>query len=199
MDQKSNPQNPGPQKPKKQSSSEGSLESGFNLVSTAQQFYVVPKYASKLMTIIRDFIIILSVSFGVMLVINFASTTIIDFQKNLQKQLSLEVDTYAGVEEKAKKIDAKTLAYKKFSNERELLLDKTKFVLDNIGANITLKSLNIDHSRFAITFSGKTALDFTNLILNYLEKDMLAEIVLRSASFDKSKEQYNVTLEGTFK
>jgi len=141
----------------------------------------------------------MSVVFGVILIFNFAASTVINFQKNLQKQLILEVDSYADVEEIAKSIDAKTLAYKKFSNERNPLLFKTEFVLDNIGPNIELKSMQIDSSGFSISFLGNSALDFTNLIMTYLEKDMLSEIIIRSASLDKSKDRFNVVLDGNFK
>ncbi|MBW6441925.1 hypothetical protein K0B04_03440 [Patescibacteria group bacterium] len=194
------------QKPNPQAPPEGrknkeikDLSSDFNLVNTTQRIHVVPKYAIKLVLIIRYFIVVMSVVFGVILIFNFAASTVINFQKNLQKQLILEVDSYADVEEIAKSIDAKTLAYKKFSNERNPLLFKTEFVLDNIGPNIELKSMQIDSSGFSISFLGNSALDFTNLIMTYLEKDMLSEIIIRSASLDKSKDRFNVVLDGNFK
>lgn len=151
------------------------------------------------MVIIRYFIIALSVIFGVMLILNFSASTIIQFQKNLQKQLVIEVESYEDVEEIAKLIDAKTVAYKKFSSERGVILPKTEFVLDNIGSEIELKSMQITSSGFTINFSGKSALDFTNLIVKYLEDDMLSEIIIRSASLDRSRERFNVVLDGNFK
>ena len=134
-----------------------------------------------------------------MLFINFVTATIINFQKVIQEKHVLEIEVYGDVEERAKNIDAKTVAYKKFSNERKELLPKVEFVLDNIGSNIELKTMKITSSSFSISFSGKTALDFTNLIVKYLEQDMLSEVIIRSASLDKSENRFNVVLDGNFK
>jgi hypothetical protein len=134
-----------------------------------------------------------------MLVLNFVAVTIISFQKVLQEKYVLEIESYGDVEERARNIDAKTVAYKKFSNERKVILPKLEFVLDNIDSSIELKNMTITSSSFSISFSGRTALDFTNLILRYLEDDMLSEIIIRSASLDKSENRFNVVLEGNFK
>lgn len=197
-------QNPSPQRRSqpsqpKRNKEDLSLESGFNLVSTPQRLYVIPKYVSKLSLIVRNFIILLSVSFGVMLVLNFVAVTIISFQKVLQEKYVLEIEGFGDVEERARNIDAKTVAYKKFSNERRVILPKLEFVLDNIESDIELKNMDISPDRFSISFSGRTALDFTNLIVRYLEDDMLSEIVIRSASLNKTENQFNVVLEGSFK
>jgi hypothetical protein len=184
---------------KRSNSADISLESDFNLVSSSQRLYVVPKYVSNLTLVIRNFIVLLSVSFGVMLVLNFIAVNIINYQKNIQEDSMEEIELFGDVEEKVKSIDAKTFAYKKFSNEREELLPKVEFVFDNIGEDIEIKTVDISPFSFSISFSGKTALDFTNLIVRYLEKDILSEIVIRSASLDKSKNLFNVVLDGSFK
>jgi hypothetical protein len=134
-----------------------------------------------------------------MLVLNFAAVTIISFQKVLQEKYVLEIESFGDVEERARNIDSKTVAYKKFSNERKVILPKVEFVFDNIGPDIELKNAEISSTSFLISFSGKSALDFTNLIIRYLEKDMLSEVIIRSASLDKSKNRFNVVLEGSFK
>lgn len=197
-DQNQKNQNPLLQEQRKNNSSEDTDFSS-NLISTSQQFYVVPKYALKLSLFIRRFIIILSISFGVILILNFVAYQIIKTQKGLQEDLISKVESYADVEVRAREIDAKTLSYKKFLNQRKTLLDKTKFILDNIGPDIQMKSVNVSHTNFTIYFSGKTALDFTKLITRYLEKDMLSEMIITSASLNTSEGRFNVSLTGNFK
>lgn len=151
------------------------------------------------MLFIRRFIVLLSIAFGVILVLNFAAYQVVKVQKGVQEKLVQEVDSYKDTEARAKEISAKTLAYKKFLNGRKNLLDKTKFVLDNIGFGIKAKSVNINHTGFSINFTGESPLDFTNLITTYLEKDMVSEMIINSASLDKSKNVLNVSLMGNFK
>lgn len=110
-----------------------------------------------------------------------------------------EIDTYAGVEEIARRISDKTLAYKKFLNGRVLISEKIDFVLDNIRSGIELDNLQINQEGFTISIAGKSALDFTNLILRYLEGDVVAEMIIQSASLDKTENQYKVMLRGNFK
>lgn len=124
---------------------------------------------------------------------------VIDYQKNWQNKLVSEIDTYAGVEEKARLINDKTLSYKKFLDGRQKISDKTNYVLDNVGSEVELKNLRLNNSGFDISFSGKNALDFTNLIVRYLGGGMVSEIVINSANLDKSKDLFNVTIRGNFK
>ena len=195
-----NPQNPrSPQQEKKKNEKEEKLAPGFNLISQFQDFYIVPKYVEKLIFLIRKFIIIVSVVFGILLIFNFVVSYVIQFQKNWQEELVQEIDSYAGIEEKAKRISDKTFLYKKFSNDRELLSEKLNYVLDNIGPDVILEDVQMDHLGFALSLSGKSALDFTNLIVRYLEGNMLSEIVIVSANFDKSENDFNVKIDGVFK
>ena len=195
-----NLQNPrSPQREKKKNEKEENLTPGFNLISQFQDFYVVPKYAEKLISLIRKFIVIVSVVFGILLIFNFVISYVIQFQKDWQEELVREIDSYAGVEEKAKRISDKTFLYKKFSNDRKLLSEKLNYVLDNIGSDVILEDVQMDHLGFALSLSGKSALDFTNLIVRYLEGNMLSEIVIVSANFDKSENDFNVKIDGVFK
>lgn len=195
-----NLQNPkSPQREKKKNEKEENLTPGFNLISQFQDFYVVPKYAEKLISLIRKFIVIVSVVFGILLIFNFVISYVIQFQKDWQEELVQEIDSYAGVEEKAKRISDKTFLYKKFSNDRKLLSEKLNYVLDNIGSDVILEDVQMDHLGFALSLSGKSALDFTNLIVRYLEGNMLSEIVIVSANFDKSENDFNVKIDGVFK
>jgi len=195
-----NPQNPrSPQQEKKKNEKEEKLAPGFNLISQFQDFYIVPKYVEKLIFLIRKFIIIVSVVFGILLIFNFVVSYVIQFQKNWQEELVQEIDSYAGIEEKAKRISDKTFLYKKFSNDRELLSEKLNYVLDNIGPDVILEDVQMDHLGFALSLSGKSALDFTNLIVRYLEGNMLSEIVIVSANFDKSENDFNVRIDGVFR
>jgi len=195
-----NLQNPkSPQREKKKNEKEENLTPGFNLISQFQDFYVVPKYAEKLISLIRKFIVIVSVVFGILLIFNFVISYVIQFQKDWQEELVQEIDSYAGVEEKAKRISDKTFLYKKFSNDRKLLSEKLNYVLDNIGPDVILEDVQMDHLGFALSLSGKSALDFTNLIVRYLEGNMLSEIVIVSANFDKSENDFNVKIDGVFK
>ena len=187
------------QREKKKNEKEENLTPGFNLISQFQDFYVVPKYAEKLISLIRKFIVIVSVVFGILLIFNFVISYVIQFQKDWQEELVQEIDSYAGVEEKAKRISDKTFLYKKFSNDRKLLSEKLNYVLDNIGSDVILEDVQMDHLGFALSLSGKSALDFTNLIVRYLEGNMLSEIVIVSANFDKSENDFNVKIDGVFK
>jgi hypothetical protein len=123
----------------------------------------------------------------------------VDYQKRWQDRLVGEIDTYADVEERAKHISDKTLAYKKFLNNRVLMSDKIDFVFDNLRSGIELSNLQVNPSSFSISVAGGSALDFTNLILRYLEGDTVAEIIIESASLDKNESQYKVMLRGNFK
>lgn len=123
----------------------------------------------------------------------------IDYQKRWQGKLVEEIDTYAGIEDKARRISNKTVAYKKFLNARVLMSEKIDFVLDSIRSGIELSNFQVNPFSFSISVEGKSALDFTNLILRFLEGGLVSEIVIESASLDKTENQYKVMLRGNFK
>ena len=123
----------------------------------------------------------------------------IQYQKGWQSKLVEEIESYSDIEEKAKRISDKTIAYKKFLSSRFLISDKVDYVLDNIGPEIELSNLDINQQGFSISISGKDAIDFTNLIVRYLEDGLVSEIVINSASLDKSGNIYKVMLRGNFK
>ena len=123
----------------------------------------------------------------------------IQYQKGWQSKLVEEIETYSDIEEKAKRISDKTVTYKKFLSSRFLISDKVDYVLDNIGPEIELSNLDINQQGFSISISGKDAIDFTNLIVRYLEDGLVSEIVINSASLDKSENIYKVMLRGNFK
>ena len=176
-----------------------SLDSGFNLISKSQRLYIAPKFASEFILIIRKLIIGVSVIFGVLLILNFTLSYMIKYQKGWQDRLVGEIETYADIEERAKKISDKTFIYKKSLSSRLLISGKVDHVLDNIGSEIELSSLDINQQGFSIVVSGKDAIDFTNLIVRYLESDLVTEIIINSASLDKSENIYKVMLRGNFK
>ncbi len=123
----------------------------------------------------------------------------IQYQKGWQSKLVEEIQTYSDIEEKAKRISDKTVMYKKFLSSRFLISDKVDYVIDNIGSEIELSNLDISQQGFSISISGKDAIDFTNLIVRYLEDGLVSEIVINSASLDKSENIYKVMLRGNFK
>ncbi|HNU76274.1 MAG TPA: hypothetical protein PKL88_00985 [bacterium] len=123
----------------------------------------------------------------------------IQYQKGWQSKLVEEIESYSDIEEKAKRISDKTITYKKFLSSRFLISDKVDYVLDNIGPEIELSNLDINQQGFSISISGKDAIDFTNLIVRYLEDGLVSEIVINSASLDKSGNIYKVMLRGNFK
>ena len=176
-----------------------SLDSNFNLISKSQKLYIAPKFASEFILIIRKFIVGISVIFGVLLILNFTLSFIIQYQKGWQSKLVEEIETYSDIEEKAKRISDKTVMYKKFLSSRFLISDKVDYVIDNIGSEIELSNLDISQQGFSISISGKDAIDFTNLIVRYLEDGLVSEIVINSASLDKSDNVYKVMLRGNFK
>ena len=176
-----------------------SLDSNFNLISKSQKLYITPKFASEFILIIRKFIVGISVLFGVLLILNFTLSFMIQYQKGWQSKLVEEIESYSDIEEKAKRISDKTITYKKFLSSRFLISDKVDYVLDNIGPEIELSNLDINQQGFSISISGKDAIDFTNLIVRYLEDGLVSEIVINSASLDKSDNVYKVMLRGNFK
>ncbi|HPD73905.1 MAG TPA: hypothetical protein P5014_02415, partial [Patescibacteria group bacterium] len=176
-----------------------SLDSNFNLISKSQKLYIAPKFASEFILIIRKFIVGISVIFGVLLILNFTLSFMIQYQKGWQSKLVEEIQTYSDIEEKAKRISDKTVMYKKFLSSRFLISDKVDYVIDNIGSEIELSNLDISQQGFSISISGKDAIDFTNLIVRYLEDGLVSEIVINSASLDKSENIYKVMLRGNFK
>ena len=123
----------------------------------------------------------------------------IQYQKGWQSKLVEEIETYSDIEEKAKRISDKTVTYKKFLASRFLISDKVDYVIDNIGSEIELSNLDISQQGFSISISGKDAIDFTNLIVRYLEDGLVSEIFINSASLDKSDNVYKVMLRGNFK
>jgi len=176
-----------------------SLDSNFDLISKSQKLYITPKFASEFILIIRKFIVGISVLFGVLLILNFTLSFMIQYQKGWQSKLVEEIESYSDIEEKAKRISDKTITYKKFLSSRFLISDKVDYVLDNIGPEIELSNLDINQQGFSISISGKDAIDFTNLIVRYLEDGLVSEIVINSASLDKSDNVYKVMLRGNFK
>jgi len=176
-----------------------SLDSNFDLISKSQKLYITPKFASEFILIIRKFIVGISVLFGVLLILNFTLSFMIQYQKGWQSKLVEEIESYSDIEEKAKRISDKTITYKKFLSSRFLISDKVDYVLDNIGPEIELSNLDINQQGFSISISGKDAIDFTNLIVRYLEDGLVSEIVINSASLDKSGNIYKVMLRGNFK
>ena len=123
----------------------------------------------------------------------------IQYQKGWQSKLVEEIETYSDIEEKAKRISDKTVTYKKFLASRFLISDKVDYVIDNIGSEIELSNLDLSQQGLPISLSGKDAIDFTNLIVRYLEDGLVSEIVINSASLDKSENIYKVMLRGNFK
>ncbi len=123
----------------------------------------------------------------------------VDYQKRWQDRLVGEIDTYAGVEEIARRISDKTLAYKKFLNGRVLISKKIDFVLDNLRSGVELSNFQINQEGFSISIAGSSAREFTNLILRYLEGDIIAEMIIESASLNKEENEYRVMLRGNFK
>lgn len=176
-----------------------SLDSNFDLISKSQKLYITPKFASEFILIIRKFIVGISVLFGVLLILNFTLSFMIQYKKGWQSKLVEEIESYSDIEEKAKRISDKTITYKKFLSSRFLISDKVDYVLDNIGPEIELSNLDINQQGFSISISGKDAIDFTNLIVRYLEDGLVSEIVINSASLDKSGNIYKVMLRGNFK
>ncbi len=123
----------------------------------------------------------------------------IQYQKGWQSKLVEEIETYSDIEEKARKISDKTVTYKKFLSNRSLISDKVDYIVDNIGSEIDFTNFDLNQQGFSISVSGRDAIDFTNLIVRYLEGGMVSEIIINSASLDKSENIYKVLLRGNFK
>ncbi len=71
--------------------------------------------------------------------------------------------------------------------------------MDNLGSEIELNSIDHNQQGFSMSITGKDAIDFTNLIVRYLEGGLVSEIIINSASLDKSEDTYKVMLSGNFK
>jgi hypothetical protein len=106
---------------------------------------------------------------------------------------------YDGVEVKAKDIDEKIIAYKKFLDNRKVFLDKFKYVLEKKGDYVELKSLDVDHYGFIMSFSVKDAVSFTKLITAYLEGDIISDVNIQSATTNTERDVFDVSIHGGFK
>lgn len=172
---------------------------GLNLLSGSQDVLSTPKETEDKISRYRKFILVISIFFGILLLFNYVINLKIDSLKKNQESLTIKVLRYFQVEKDAKDTYERTSYYLRKQDEKQKVLGKTTFVLDNISSNITISRLKIDGEGFSFNAYGKSPFVFTQLIANYLEGDFVSEIVLRSASYNSRSDEFKVDLEGSFK
>lgn len=183
------------QKPSKESS----VKSDFNLIPVSQYDVLESAKISRRTSNLRAFVIFISFVFGVLLIINFVLTLVIDAQKSKQEDLLVSVNSFYGVEERVKEIGRKTIVYKKILSEKKDISTRYKFLIDNFGNHVDYRSITLNPSGFLMSINVDTPLDFTNLITRYLGGGVVSEIVIESASLQSENNTYDVYMRGVFK
>ena len=185
--------------PQKQSQNEVSLGTGLNLITGFQQDRLAPERTKKNAVLLRSFIIIASVVFGALIVINYLLILTINYQKKTQERLIRTVSSYAEVEERGRSIDEKTIFYKKTLNEKREISSKAGFITENLGYDVELRNLLLDHNSFSLSIRGATPFTFASLIARYLEGDVVSEVVIKTASLNAMEGNFDVVMEGSFR
>ena len=194
-----NPQRQSVPQEERPSNSHDPVDEGFNLIPFSQTNIISPSYAGPLIKWIRNIITVVSVVFAVVLLLNFALSYVVNYQKRWQDKLVSEMSLYDDIEVQAKEIDEKTVAYKNFLNSRKIFLDKFKYVMEKKGDYIDLKMLDIDQYGFTMVFSVDDAVSFTKLITAYIEGGLVTDVTIQSATMNTEKDAYNVSIHGRFK
>jgi len=175
------------------------LGTDLNLISSSQRNVLEPESVRRKISLLRSFVIFVSIIFGIVLIANFLMVSVLDSQKRNQDQLLKIVKSYSDVEERAKIIGEKTILYKKILSGKDAVSPKVKFVMNNLGSNVELRDVDLQKTGFSLSIKVDTPYDFTNLISRYLEGDMISEISIESASLDMQDSKFNVYMKGVFK
>ena len=133
------------------------------------------------------------------MLLNFALSYVVNYQKRWQDRLVSEMSVYDDVGIQAKDIDEKIIAYKNFLGSRKIILDKFKYVLEKKGDHIEIKNLDIDHYGFTMNFSVKDAVSFTKFIAACIEGGMISDVTIQSATMNTEKSVFDVSIHGGFK
>lgn len=184
------------QKPRSQTEAFQTL--GLNLLSGVQGILSTPKETEDKISRYRKFILVISIFFGVLLISNYLLDSKTDSLRKRQEELTLKVLRYFQVEKDAKDIYERSSYYIHKQDEKQKILGKTIFVFENINSGVSLSRLRIDGEKFSLSAQGKSPLVFTLLIANYLEGDVVSEIILKSASYNSRAEEFKVEMEGIF-
>lgn len=186
------------QNQKPQSQTEAFQTLGLNLLSGVQGILSTPKETEDKISRYRKFILVISIFFGVLLISNYILDSKTDSLKERQEELTLKVLRYFQVEKDAKDIYERSSYYIYKQDEKQKILGKTIFVFENINSGVSLSRLRIDGEKFSLSAQGKSPLVFTLLIANYLEGDVVSEIILKSASYNSRADEFKVEMEGVF-
>ncbi|MBU1132889.1 hypothetical protein KKG08_01305 [Patescibacteria group bacterium] len=186
------------QNQKPQSQTEAFQTLGLNLLSGVQGILSTPKETEDKISRYRKFILVISIFFGVLLISNYILDSKTNSLKERQEELTLKVLRYFQVEKDAKDIYERSSYYIHMQDEKQKILGKTIFVFENINSGVSLSRLRIDGEKFSLSAQGKSPLVFTLLIANYLEGDVVSEIILKSASYNSRADEFKVEMEGVF-
>ena len=167
-------------------------------MSGVQGILSTPKETEDKISRYRKFILVISIFFGVLLISNYLLDSKTDSLRKRQEELTLKVLRYFQVEKDAKDIYERSSYYIHKQDEKQKILGKTIFVFENINSGVSLSRLRIDGEKFSLSAQGKSPLVFTLLIANYLEGDVVSEIILKSASYNSRAEEFKVEMEGIF-
>ena len=185
-------------KQKSQNQVEAFQTLGLNLLSGFRGILSTPKATEEKISRYRKFILFLSVLFGELLITNYILDLRLNYLKEKQDELSLRVLRYFQTEKDAKDTYERSLYYIHKQDEKQKVLEKVIFVLDPITSNVDLSQIRLNSERFTLSVRGKTPLIFTRLIADYLDGDVVSEIILRSANYNSRAGEFRVEMEGTF-
>lgn len=191
--------NQGKAQEEKNKESISNIASDFNLVEPSQRSILNSAKLSSRIYDLRALIIFISVVFGVVLFSNLFLSLVIKAQKKSQDSLIKKIETYAGVEERAKEIDRRTIEYKKILSQKQILSEKYKFVTDELGKDSSYSSISIDRLGFTVSIKVESPYAFTKLIQRLLDGGVVSEIVIESASLDITDKKFNVSIKGVFR
>lgn len=150
-----------------------------------------------------------NVSRNVILVICFIflllNTLSIILDVNLKKQkiktddLVSAVESYSSVENTYNDLFYRLSLYKNIKEKQTPISEKTKIVYASITPSVTLDKVNISDSEFNVSLTGPNALVFARIISQYLQEDLVSQMILTSANLKTRDNSYSVELKGVFK
>lgn len=175
------------------------MVAGLNLLTNRRIIPTPFKRDETTTNALRRIILIVSILFGILILVNYLFFILLNNQKAKQNDLVRTIVSKSSIQAKAEDLSWKTFYYKELLKTRKLLSPKAAFVYSKLGEMFTISSVTIKYPNFELTAKARSLYDFTKLIMEYLNGDLVSEISLKSAYLDTQTGEFEVTLGGTFK
>ncbi len=145
--------------------------------------------------------VILVVCFIFLLLNTLSIILDVNFKKYKQRTDDLinTVESYSNVESTYNDLFHRLSLYKNIKEKQTPISEKTKIVYASITPSVTLDKVNISDSEFNVSLTGPNALVFARIISQYLEEDLISQMILTSANLKTRDDSYSVGLKGIFK